>query len=92
MTKKMFHYLVVQAGGCVSLIRTTGIQTAQTMVSLKDMPRHDYVDVNDRALLVLHSNSIKGRRSTQATDLHIFGVKEGATKQEWVLWHNYVVI
>ena len=98
MTKKAYPYLVVQAAGRVSLIRTSGIWNACTTQSSKESvataPRLDFVGPKDRALLTLHSNSMKGRRSSQATELHVFGCREVTSggKQAWTLWHNSITI
>jgi hypothetical protein len=64
MTKKIFHYLVISVGGRVSLLKTSGITTATNQTISKDIPRHEFVELKDRALLILHSKSMKGRRSS----------------------------
>ena len=100
MTKKAYPYLVVQAAGRVSLIRTSGIWTACTThhgskdTATTTVPRLDFVGPKERALLTLHSNSMKGRRSSQATELHVFGCREVTSggKQLWTLWHNSITI
>jgi hypothetical protein len=73
MTKKSYPYLIVQQGGSVSLIRTLAVANTVSLTTLKDETRRSFVSVEDRAQIVLHSNNMRGRRSSHATELHVFG-------------------
>ena len=88
MTKRSYPFVLVQAEGSVSLLRTMGVANTVNVASGKDEKKYEFAD--QRALLVAHSNTSRARRSVQASELHVFGCIE--QEGNWVLWQNRVVI